>query len=288
MRYVDFKGTKMKVSRLALGCRNFEDKTIEEVEALIKAALDLGINFFNHSHLYDKNEKIFGEALKKHPEWRKNMYIQSSCGIVSENHYDSSQEYILKCVDESLENLNIDYLDMLVLQHPDVLMDPQELALTFDILYRSGKVKYFGVGNMNSMQIELIKKFVSYPIVVNMMDFNLVQTDLIDNMNSVGGLLEYCYLHDMTIQSSSVFKTLNEETFINHVDYQSLNNKLVEVGKKYNLNRQGMALAWILRHPSRIQSIAEITDLNMLNDLAKACDVKISRDDFYDLYKETK
>ena len=73
MRYVDIKGTNIKASRLALGCMRIGDKSVEEVEELVKTALDLGINFFDHADIYagGKSEKVFGEVLKKHPDWRK-------------------------------------------------------------------------------------------------------------------------------------------------------------------------------------------------------------------------
>ena len=153
MRYVDIKGTDIKASRIALGCMRIGNKSVEEVEELVRTALDLGINFFDHADIYGAgaSEKVFGEVLKRHPEWRKEMYIQSKCGIVPGVCYDFSQDHILKSVEQSLKNLNTDYLDVLLLHRPDVLMDPAEVARTFDILHASGKVRYFGVSNMNPM-----------------------------------------------------------------------------------------------------------------------------------------
>lgn len=298
MRYVDIKGTDMKVSRLALGCMRIGDKSVDEVEELIKTALDLGINFFDHADIYadGKSEKVFGKVLNRHPEWRKKMFIQSKCRIVPGKYYDFSQNHILKSVEQSLQNLHTDYLDILVLHRPDVLMDPKELALTFDILYASGKVRYFGVSNMNPMQIKLIRKHSKHPIVVNQLQFNLVNTGIMDcgfnvNMNNNeainrdGSLLEYCYLHDITIQPWSILQASWEKgTFIDHPDYKELNDKLEEIGQKYNLDKAAMSLAWILRHPSRMQPIAGTTNPDHLRNLAKACDIKISREDFYALY----
>lgn len=298
MRYVDIKGTDMKASRLALGCMRIGNKSVEEVEELVKTALDCGINFFDHADIYGggSSEKVFGEVLKKHPEWREKMYIQSKCGIVPGKMYDFSQSHILKCVEESLTNLHTDYLDVLLLHRPDVLMDPEEVARTFDILHASGKVRYFGVSNMNPMQIRLIKKFCKQPIVIDQVQFNLVNASMIDcginvNMDNNeavmrdGSLLEYCYLHDITIQPWSILQASWEKgTFLNHPDYQELNDKLEEMGKKYDLDKASMSLAWILRLPCRMQPIAGTTSPEHLRSLVKACDVKISREDFYALY----
>ena len=298
MKYVDIKGTNIKASRIALGCMRIGQMEVEAVEELIETALELGINFFDHADIYGAgaSEKVFGKALAKHPEWREKMIIQSKCGIVPGKCYDFSQKHILKCVDESLENLQTNYLDILLLHRPDVLMDPEEVARTFDILYASGKVKYFGVSNMNPMQIELIKKYSKHPIVINQVQFNLVNASMIDcginvNMtnneaiNRDGSLLEYCYLHDITIQPWSILQASWEKgTFIDHPDYKELNDKLEELGAKYGLDKAAMSVAWILRHPSRMQPIAGTTNPERLKNLAKACDVKISREDFYALY----
>ena len=298
MKYVDIKGTNIKASRLALGCMRIGQMEVEAVEELIETALELGINFFDHADIYGAgaSEKVFGKALAKHPEWREKMIIQSKCGIVPGKCYDFSQKHILKCVDESLENLQTNYLDILLLHRPDVLMDPEEVARTFDILHASGKVKYFGVSNMNPMQIELIKKYSKHPIVINQVQFNLVNASMIDcginvNMtnneaiNRDGSLLEYCYLHDITIQPWSILQASWEKgTFIDHPDYKELNDKLEELGAKYGLDKAAMSVAWILRHPSRMQPIAGTTNPERLKNLAKACDVKISREDFYALY----
>lgn len=298
MRYVDIKGTDMKASRLALGCMRIGDKSVDEVEALVKTALDNGINYFDHADIYGggKSEQVFGEVLKRHPDWRKKMYIQSKCGIVPGKMYDFSQSHILACVEQSLKNLHTDYLDVLLLHRPDVLMDPDELARTFDILYASGKVRYFGVSNMNVMQIRLIKKACRQPIVINQVQFNLVNSGMIDcglnvNMkndeaiNRDGSILEYCYLHNITIQPWSILQaSWTEGSFIDNPNYAQLNAKLEEIGAKYGLDKAGMSVAWILRHPSRMQPIAGTTNPEHLKSLIKACDIKISREDFYALY----
>lgn len=299
MKYVDIKGTNMKASRIALGCMRIANQSVDEVEALVQTALELGINFFDHADIYGggKSEQVFGEVLKRHPDWRKKMFIQTKCGIVPGVGYDFSQGHILQAVENSLNNLCTDYLDVLLLHRPDVLMDPSEIARTFDILHASGKVKYFGVSNMNPMQIRLIKKYCNQPLVINQVQFNLVNSGIIDsglnvnmkNPESVdhdGGLLEYCYLHDITIQPWSILQASWEEgTFIDHPKYQALNDKLAEIGQKYGLDKAAMSVAWILRHPSRMQPIAGTTNPEHLRALAKAGDIKIKREDFYALYK---
>ena len=102
MEYLTLPQTDLKVSKIALGCMRIADKSIEEVEELVKTALESGINFFDHADIYGggKSEELFGEVLKRHPEYRKQMIIQTKCGIVPGKRYDFSKEHILKCVNE--------------------------------------------------------------------------------------------------------------------------------------------------------------------------------------------
>ena len=147
MKYYNLPKNDLKVSEIALGCMRIADKSVEEVEELVKTALDCGINFFDHADIYGggKSEELFGQVLEKHPEYREKMIIQTKCAIVPGKRYDFSKEYIINAVNGSLERLHTDHIEILLLHRPDALCDPQEVAEAFDELYVSGKVKYFGV-----------------------------------------------------------------------------------------------------------------------------------------------
>ena len=141
MKYFQLPQTNLNVSRIALGCMRIADKSVDEVDELIKTALDAGINFFDHADIYGggKSEKVFGEVLKRHPDYRQKMIIQTKCAIVPGQRYDFSKEHILKSVDDSLMRLNTDYVDILLLHRPDALCDPKEVAEAFDELYEAGR-----------------------------------------------------------------------------------------------------------------------------------------------------
>ena len=144
---------------LGLGCMRLGNLTTEEAEKLISFALDNGITFFDHADIYGsrKCETLFGEVLKRNPNFRKQMIIQSKCGICK-GYYDLSKEYIIKQVEESIRLLNCEYLDILLLHRPDALVDYDEVNEAFNYLYDKGLVKEFGVSNMNPVQIELYNK----------------------------------------------------------------------------------------------------------------------------------
>ena len=127
---------------------------------VIETAYDNGINFFDHADIYGGGEceSIFADALAKTSLKREDLFIQTKCGIVPGVMFDFSKKHIIESVEGSLQRLNMDYVDVLLLHRPDTLVDPSEVAEAFDELEKSGKVRHFGVSNQKPMQIDLLKK----------------------------------------------------------------------------------------------------------------------------------
>lgn len=298
MKYMTLPQTDFEASRIALGCMRIADKSVEEVEKLVRTALDLGINFFDHADIYGagKSEELFGQVLKKNPQWRKDMIIQTKCAIVPGKRYDFSKEYIMKCVNESLERLQCGYIDILLLHRPDALCDPEEVAETFDELHASGKVKYFGVSNHTPLQMQLLQKYCHQPLIINQLQLSIVHSVMIDsgmNMNMKeswaqdkdGGVLDFCRLNDITIQPwSSIQASWAEGSFIDHPDYKELNDVLDSLAKQYSVTKTAIAIAWLLRHPAKMQPIVGTTSPVHLTEMAVAADITLTRQEWYDLY----
>lgn len=298
MKYFHLPHTELEVSRLALGCMRIASKSVEDVEELVKTAIDEGINFFDHADIYGggKSEEVFGEVLKRNPDFRKKMIIQTKCAIVPGKRYDFSKEHIIKSVDASLKRLNTDYVDILLLHRPDALCDPQEVAEAFDELYESGKVHYFGVSNHTPYQIQLLQKYTKHPIIINQLQLSIVHSVMIDaglNMNMKeawaqnkdGGVLDYCRFNDITIQPWSVVQaSWAEGTFLDNPDYQKLNDVMDSLAHEYHVTKSAIAIAWLLRHPACMQPILGTTSPAHLKESIKACDVELTRQDWYDLY----
>lgn len=301
MKYLLLDDGKLKASQISLGCMRIYDKPMEELESLIETALKEGINFFDHADIYGqgKSEEVFGELLKKHPDWRNQMILQTKCGIRRGDrigYYCFDKDYILSCVDKSLARLQTDHVEILLLHRPDTLMDPKEVGAAFDQLYKEGKVKYFGVSNMNPMQIKLIQKYCSHKIMFNQMQFNPVNSGMIDNGVNVnmrndasidhdGSILEYCRLEDITLQAWSILQASWEEgTFLNKPTYKRLNDCLQKHADIHHVTPAAIVTAWILHHPANIQPIAGTTNAKHLEELCKACDVKLSNQDWYEIY----
>lgn len=156
-----------KVPSIAVGCMRLSEKSKDEMNHFIHSALEQGAYFFDHADIYGSgmSETVFGDAFASDPSLhREDVLIQSKCGI-RQGCYDLSKEHILESVDGILKRLQTDYLDLLLLHRPDALVEPEEVAAAFDVLFESGKVRHFGVSNHKPMQIALLQKYVRQPLV---------------------------------------------------------------------------------------------------------------------------
>lgn len=298
MKYIDIGGEKINASEIALGCMRIASKPLKEVKELIDTALEEGINFFDHADIYGggKSEEVFAEAIGMNPNIREKIIVQTKCGI-RRGYYDFSKEHILESVDGSLKRLKTDYVDILLLHRPDTLMEPEEVAEAFSILHTSGKVRNFGVSNFHPMQIELLSKYLNQRIIVNQLQLSIAHTGMIDfgfnvNMkvdqaiNRDGSVLEYCRLKNITIQAWSPFQYgFFEGTFMGNIKFRELNDKIEEIANKKGVPSIAIPIAWILRHPAKIQPIVGTTNPSRLKDICKASEVNLSREEWYELYR---
>jgi predicted oxidoreductase len=229
------------------------------------------------------------------PSLREKMIIQTKCGI-RKGYFDFSKEHILEAVDGSLKRLRTDYIDVLLLHRPDALVEPEEVAEAFDILESSGKVKYFGVSNQNPMQIELLTKSVKQKIHFNQLQLSITNTGMIDagiNVNmqidrSVvrdGSILDYCRLKDIIIQPWSPFQYgFFEGVFLDNPKFPELNETINAVAADRGVTNTAIAVAWLLRHPARMQPVLGTTNVQRVKDSCQASGITLSREEWYQIY----
>ena len=298
MKKVNWGATDIKVPAVTLGCMRLEALNVSEAAKYLEKSVSLGIDFFDHADIYGQGrcETLFSKALAETQLKREDLWIQSKCGIVSGVCYDFDKEHILKATDGILKRLNVEYLDSLLLHRPDALMEPEEVAAAFDQLADQGKVRHFGVSNHNPGQIKLLKKFVEQPIEANQLQFGLGHADMVSrgmeaNVHSEGsvsrdgGILDYCRLKDITIQTWSPFQYgFFQGVFFGEPKYEKLNKELEVLGAEYGVSPTTLASAWILRHPAGMQLIAGTMKESRLEEIAKAADVNLSREHWYRLY----
>lgn len=274
--------------------------SVADAAGIIRTAAENGINFYDHATCYGNGEAEtrFGDAFPQTGLKREDVILQSKCGLhFDRKEFDWSRDDILQSAEDSLRRLKTDYLDVLLLHRPDLLYDPEEVAEAFDTLYTEGKVRCFGVSNVTPGQLELLKKYVKQPLVINQLQFSLDQTQLIDPglyLNNLttdrstdrdNGLLDYCRLHDITVQAWSPLQFgMFGGCFIDHPDFPELNRALGELGEKYGISKAAVAIAWILRHPARMQAIVGTMNPQHLADICTAADIRLTHQEWYKLY----
>lgn len=290
--------TGIQATRIALGCMRMSDLKGKQAEEVVGTALDLGTNFFDHADIYGGglSELRFRDAIKHLNVNRDKMIIQSKCGI-REGYFDFSKEYILSSVDGILERLGTEYLDFLILHRPDVLVEPEEVAEAFTKLRAEGKVKHFGVSNQNRFQMELLQSYLDEPLAVNQLQLSPAHTPMFDaglNVNMLNkasiehddGIVDYCRLKRVTIQAWSPFQIdLSRGLFVNHPDYKELNETIAKLAKNYNVSSEAIVIAWILRHPAKMQAIVGSMNPSRLKAIDKANDIALTRKEWYDIYR---
>lgn len=298
MKRINIGKAGVESSEIILGCMRIDKMSVKELSDYVDAALGEGITLFDHADIYGRGycEELFGKMLTSRAGLREKLQIQSKCGIRN-GYYDFSKEHILNSVDGSLKRLGTDYLDILILHRPDTLMNPEEVAEAFDILHSTGKVKNFGVSNFNSMQIEFLQSYIKQPLIINQMQFSIMHSGMISSgiqantqfegsVNRDGSVLEYCRLKNITLQAWSPFQYgFFEGVFIDNEKFPELNRVLGRLAEEKGVSKSTIAVAWILRHPAKIQTIVGTTNATRLRDICNACSIELSRAEWYELYR---
>ncbi len=272
----------------------------------IHKALEIGITTFDHADIYTfgKAEEVFGRVLQHNPTLRGSITLQSKAGISlankpnTANTYNLSKDYLLGQVHAILKRLQTEYLDVLLLHRPDVLMDGNEIAEAFRYLKERGLVKHFGVSNMSVAQMQYIQHYVDNPLVANQIQLSLghtlaldasvsVNTRLVQNDSGTQGLLEYCRMHNITIQAwGALDKGLYTETPLHELSGNTLETARIvrSLAEKYNISPSSIVLAWLLGLPGAVQPIIGTTQPSRIQACKDASRVTLAREEWYGLW----
>jgi predicted oxidoreductase len=294
-------GTEIVAPNVLLGLMRIADKTDDEVRELVRTARDSGIDFIDHADIYGNErhgcERRFAEAMQLTPSERDEITIQTKTGI-RDGYFDFSYQHILESVEGSLAALQTDHIDILLLHRADALVEPEEVARAFDELESSGKVRAFGVSNHTPRQIDLLRKYVKQPIVANQVQLSITHSPIIAQgiaMNMVaepqsitldgGGIVDYCRLHDITIQAWSPFQAgFFTGVFLDSPDHPELNSVINRLAADYDVPAIAIATAWITRHPAQMQVVLGTTTPERVAAAALGSEVALTRPEWYELF----
>lgn len=316
--------TDLEITRIGYGCGSFggawdrepvTDDAAAQARRVMGSVDELGLNFFDvaAAYAYGKSEAAMGRALKEMPSLRGRIVLQSKLGIVLPDslelfspaaddpyYLDSSREHILASVESSLRRLGTDYLDILLIHRPDILMEPDEIAEAFDRLHQAGKVRYFGLSNFSPAQTEHLRRSLRQPIVTNQLRFGLGHPYLVTDgfdFNRVGpkrtdaltagtdGALEYFQANGILIQAWSPLQgTFGDARWDEHPNrLKRLLPELDAVATAYGTTADAIALAWVLRHPSGMVPIIGTQNSQRLLSYRDALELRLERRDWYRL-----
>ncbi|QEW02125.1 aldo/keto reductase [Microbacterium lushaniae] len=301
MRTVLLGPTDVLVPNVVAGMMRITDKSDDEIRALVSAAREADIDFFDHADIYGNEphhcERRFAEALLLSPAERAEITIQTKAGIVKDGPYfDFSYEHLVRSVEGSLKALRTDYIDILLLHRPDALVEPEEVARAFEDLEAAGKVRAFGVSNHTPRQIDLLRTAVRQPLVANQLQLSIphspiVAQGLAANMDidqsvtrDAGGILDYCRVHGITVQAWSPFQAgFFTGVFLGAPEYAELNAVIDELAATYDVPPIAIATAWITRHPAGMQVVLGTTTPERVTGAAQGSDIPLTRPEWYAL-----
>jgi len=258
--------------------------TTSQMIELMNTCLENGITSFDHADIYGgyTTEEAFGKAFGESQIKRNEIQLISKCGIqmISEKrsnsikHYEYSKEYIIASAEQSLKNLQTDYLDLLLLHRPSPLMQPDEIAEAVEKLKIEGKILDFGVSNFTPSQSNLIE--TKTKINYNQIEFSITHLEPM-----LDGSLDHMQANRITPMCWSplgtVFRNDNEQS-------QHILKVTNELAAKYDVPNDIILLAWILKHPAGILPVCGTSDKNRLAQLMKATTIEMELQDWFMLW----
>lgn len=282
---------KASFSPIIAGTMNWGvwDKNLSttEMASLIHVCLENKITTFDHADIYGSytTESEFGKAFKQSKIERKKIQLISKCGIqhVTENrenkvkHYDYSKEYIVWSVENSLRNLETDYLDALLLHRPSPLMQPDEIAEAVEKLKSEGKILEFGLSNFTPSQTDLIRSKTE-------VNYNQIQFSATNFEAMIDGSLDYMQLHKITTMAWNPLGTIFRE---DTSQTRRLKKLLATLVDKYHVGSDVILLAWILQHPAKILPVAGTVNVARIQYMTKATELVLEKEDWFSIWTES-
>ena len=293
----------IETSRLAYGCMTLGGLDRQaDVDRALDAALDGGITLFDHADIYarGRSEEAFGRWLAGRPGLRERLVLQTKCGIRRRDEppgapprYDASYEHVVASVEGSLRRLGVETVDVLLLHRPDPLMDPEEVAHAFSTLRAAGKVRAFGVSNHSAAQVDLLSRALPAPLAANQVQLSLLHRHAIDTGVEVNrtadaaqaaGVVEACWQRGLRVQAWAPVAggALGRDDL--DPALHDLRDLVAGLAEQEGTTPSGVLLAWLLRHPARIQPVIGTTNPERIAAACAAEHVHLSREDWYRLF----
>jgi len=266
------------------------DMSDQQLLKYVEESLDKGITTFDHADVYGDYtcEKLFGRIFSLKPDLRKRMQLITKCGIKllspkypqrKLKHYDTGYDHIVSSVEQSLKNLQTDYIDLLLIHRPDPLMDPASTARAFEKLSRDGKVLHFGVSNFTPIQFQMLQSYYTGALVTNQIEVSPYQLEHFENGN-------------LDFMMKERIRPMGWSPLAGGDLYQPEDEKGARVKKTLEQVAQQLGVdgmdkviyAWILRHPAGILPVAGTGKAGRLSRAVDALKIPLTREQWFQIY----
>lgn len=284
--------SQLEISRIVLGMWRLLDWKMNSQQLLtyFKQSIDAGVTTFDHADIYGNYEceAAFGKALKLDPSIRSQIQLITKCGIKlksskfpdrSIKYYDYSKEYIINQVEQSLQYLQTDHIDVLLLHRPSPFFNPNEVAIAFEQLKASGKVNHLGVSNFTTLQFKSLQSYINEPLVTNQIEISPAQLEHFEN-NHLDYLIEkrISPMAWSPLAGGSLLNPNDEKT-------QRIYAALKEVSdfiEEKDISK--VIYAWLLMHPSHIIPVIGTGKIERLKTAVKSLEITLPLEQWFKIY----
>ncbi len=281
------------LSRIVAGCMNWGEwganLSIDQTRKLIEDCLSINVTTFDHADIYGHytTEALFGNSIKGNSSLRQKMQLVTKCGIklVTPNRpdntiksYNISKEYIISSVEQSLKNLQTDYIDLLLIHRPSPLMNPEEIVEAFMKLKNEGKALYFGVSNFTRTQFEMLNTYI--PLVTNQIEISPIHLDPF-----IDGSIDLCI--EKRVKPMGYSTLAGGKFFVNNPEdrVKSINKITDRLAQKYEVTADQILTSWLLKHPSGILPIIGSTKIDRIKSAVNSLEIKITDEEWFMIWE---
>ncbi|MBY5935264.1 aldo/keto reductase [Tateyamaria omphalii] len=262
------------------------DTSVSHVQAKIHACLDQGITTFDQADIYGGYvaEAVLGEALKADSGLRSKMEIVTKCDIVAPmgryadapvKYYDTSRAHIMQSIENSLRDMAIDHIDLLLIHRPDPFMDHHETGAALDEAVASGKVGSVGVSNFRPWDWSLLQSGMKTKLVTNQIEISLSEINPFTN-----GDLAFHQQHGQPLMAWSPLGGGGLMT-----GSEKLHDVMDEIAGAHGVDRAAVATAFLLAHPANIIPVMGTNNLDRIKNIGAATKVSLDRPTWFRLYE---
>lgn len=290
--------TDLAVGPLAWGCWRLAGASTAAARERLEAALGCGMSLVDTADIYGLDdgfpvgaaEQTLGEVFAESPSLRGQVVLATKCGIVPGVPYDSSPEHVRTACESSLRRLRTDVIDLYQIHRPDLLAHPADVAGVLAALRQEGKVREVGVSNHTPAQLDALQAHLPFAIATHQPELSVWELAPLSD-----GVLDQCLRLGVTplawspLAGGRLGLDVADARGEPHGErLAALLERLDVLAVEHDATRAAVALAFLLAHPAGVIPIVGTQRPERIRTCAAACDVSLSRPEWYTLVEASR